>query len=183
LERREDTPGEARRHKAQRDSEVGLGFVGQRMNVLPSIQCSHMGLKISGIIYRRVTCGHVLGRCHPQRVCRVQTHIRRHLGTRFAFSSWASAMPATEASGLAHSARTWALRATSWRRWVSRLESSMVSTYGQVTELQGRASILNRSRRPWWSGKPRSPRGRFPNRSPNPPCRRTALRATGWRAD
>lgn len=54
---------------------------------------------------------------------------RRHLCTRFAFSPWAIAIRATEASGLAHSTRTWVLSVALWRRRMGCLESLMVSTY------------------------------------------------------
>ena len=52
---------------------------------------------------------------------------RLHLCIRFALRPWAMAIRATDASGLEHSARTWALRAALWcRRMVS----------GQLTHLE-----------------------------------------------
>lgn len=52
---------------------------------------------------------------------------RGHFCIRFALRPCAVAIRATAASGLEHSARTWALRAAPWRRPISCLESSMVS--------------------------------------------------------
>lgn len=59
---------------------------------------------------------------------------RRHLCTRFALRPWAMAIRATDAFGLEHSVRTWALRAEVWRRRSSSLASSMASTYRSLVD-------------------------------------------------
>ena len=58
---------------------------------------------------------------------------RRHLCTRFALRPWAVAIRATDASGLEHSA-SWASKAALWRRRMSCLVSSMVSTYRSLVD-------------------------------------------------